>query len=344
MEYSLFIFGNGIGNNICPKEFSLLNAINDILNNSGSTYGQEFKDYVNTEIIKDLSFSEDDLEKLHFIADCISTFQEDAKKLGLLNIENVESFIDNSQRFIHDIGCHFFEKSLAVQGESEKKYKIASLKTFLNYLKDYMQKNLTHVATTNYDAFLYSFFIDNKIVDGYSGTLIDGLTDSGFTSNNLERYCSGKLGYYLHLHGSPLFYTDNGSEIKKHSFSKNQKKINNINKTNNKYEHIVLSHSKYKNKIIASSELLSTYQEYFKLSLKESNNIYIIGHGCKDKHITDLVLKEAKSNPNKKIYIYHRNEENHEWANEIAQKQKVKRKIVNLFDIDFDEISKDKKT
>jgi hypothetical protein len=72
-------------------------------------------------------------------------------------------------------------------------------------LINFVSSTKSHVATLNYDKLLYEEFINAGICSGFSGQLVDGFTSSGFDSSNLVRLYGRNFGYYMHLHGSPLF-------------------------------------------------------------------------------------------------------------------------------------------
>ena len=128
---------------------------------------------------------------------------------------------------------------------------------FIVPLVDFINKTRSHVATLNYDKLLYDAFLDKDIVCGnyYSTKLVDGMIHSGFSSDTLERQFGNSFGYYLHLHGSPLFYENNGY-FGKHSRS--------FLEGSNSFpsKHIVLTHVRRKIAVISASPTLSTYWSF----------------------------------------------------------------------------------
>jgi len=82
---------------------------------------------------------------------------------------------------------------------------------FENSVVDYVRETKSHVATLNYDKLLYQSLIENEILSGFDGTLVDGMLNRGFDEKALERRYGKDFGYYLHLHGSPLFYEHRGN-------------------------------------------------------------------------------------------------------------------------------------
>ncbi len=153
---------------------------------------------------------------------------------------------------------------------------------FVNPLVNFIKATCSHVATLNYDKLLYSAFIENGIFNGYSGYLVDGMLDQGFSADALERKYGKNFGYYLHLHGSPLFVIRGASIVKlprdelTDAFSEASQQI-------------VLTHIKHKPSVIAASSVLSTYWDYLQFSLSEANEIFLFGYSGLDKHLNMLL-------------------------------------------------------
>src|SRR5690606_6794845 len=124
--------------------------------------------------------------------------------------------------------------------------------------------------------------IDNDVVRGYRGCLVDGMLNSGFSSNALVRRNGNKFGYYLHLHGSPLFVTDADKIIKlpRHTLTEEM---------NEQSQHLVLTHVKHKTSVIAASSVLSTYCDYLQFSLSEAEDIVLFGYSGVDSHLNILL-------------------------------------------------------
>lgn len=153
---------------------------------------------------------------------------------------------------------------------------------------DFVKKTKSHVATLNYDKLLYDEFISAKICDGFSGQLVDGFPDSGFDGSCLVRKYSKSFGYYMHLHGSPLF-RDKGNVTYKLATSDISK--GNIFGS----KHIVLTHIPHKPSVITASEVLSTYWNYLILSLSEVEEIILFGYSGCDTHLNKILKMYANS-------------------------------------------------
>ena len=134
----------------------------------------------------------------------------------------------------------------------------------------------------NYDKLLYNSFIKNSILSGYDGYLVDGMLSKGFDSEALERMYKKNFGYYLHLHGSPLFVNKNG-KVKK--LSRDDLTI----EGNEVGEHLVLTHVKHKPSVIAASDVLSTYWNYLHFTLREAQEIILFGYAGLDDHLNKVI-------------------------------------------------------
>lgn len=162
---------------------------------------------------------------------------------------------------------------------------------FIAALSTFIQQTNSHVATLNYDRLLYGSFIDRNILSGYGGNLVDGITNNGFDPANLERLWGRTFGYYLHLHGSPLFYTDTNGRIRKlqrHEIS---------TFTANPSDHIVLTHVAHKRSVISASPILTTYWHYLHRALQEATQIVVVGYSGCDIHLNELIAMYGAYKP-----------------------------------------------
>ncbi|MCP3966865.1 MAG: hypothetical protein GY750_05135 [Lentisphaerae bacterium] len=107
----------------------------------------------------------------------------------------------------------------------------------------------------------------------------------GFDKDNLERHNNKNFGLYLHLHGSPLFYQENGC-IKKSSLGDVYK---NLQRPDTEHNHIVLTHKLYKQEVIDDSRLLKTYWDKIGFCLGESNELILLGYSGNDDHLNNIL-------------------------------------------------------
>jgi len=166
-------------------------------------------------------------------------------------------------------------------------------------LVKYVRDNNPHIITLNYDALLYGLFCKKhkfgrlkpyRPCDDFSGALIDGFTDKdGFSSVNFSHITDTSLGYFLHLHGTPVFAEGNfdigGETISRPT--KLRREEMRANKSSGK--HIVLNHGKMKPAIIASSPILSLYWERFQEAVLKSQRIVLFGYSGDDHHLNEVI-------------------------------------------------------
>jgi len=153
---------------------------------------------------------------------------------------------------------------------------------FSTSLSNFIRETQSHVATLNYDKLLYDLLINNGIVSGFNGHLIDGITNTGFSCTNLERRYGNNFGFYLHLHGSPLFKDRNGVIRKLSRFEINPEQPE-------PSAHIVLTHIQHKPTVISSSAILSAYWQHLNFALSESDEVILFGYSGLDKHLNGLL-------------------------------------------------------
>lgn len=177
---------------------------------------------------------------------------------------------------------------------------------FLQPLIKFVRSTNSHIATLNYDKLLYGAFIDAGLLAGYNGNLVDGLVNNGFSANNLLRLYGNNFGYYLHLHGSPLFYEYAGTirKYQRHELSMY---------TTNPSEHIVLTHVQHKRSVIDASPLLSVYWNYLQFCLSEAQEIFIVGYSGCDTHLNNIISIYAQQ---KRVLIV-------EWKSNIPDQERL---------------------
>jgi len=307
MTRKLLIFGNGLGMALDPSHFSLERALKDVWNNA---------DFLTSEHKTLIEYcykhdgppqGEHELETLYqAITHCqgLSDIGDTESEHWLTSCG--QSFPEITSKYFHAVATnlHLYDKELPDD--------------FLNSLTDFIKCSKSHVATLNYDKLLYSPFIGMNVVTGdYRSTkLVDGMIHSGFGSDSLERRYSNDFGYYLHLHGSPLFYSNNGYYRKK--------SLGNLSSRDSfASNHIVLTHFSRKPSVIASSGILSTYWSYLPLVLNEAEEVIIFGYSGLDKHLNRLLNINGR---NKDIRVVEwigsgeRSERENFWEKELGRK------------------------
>jgi hypothetical protein len=275
MNRKIIIFGNGIGMALDPVHFSLTNALNDVWDMQSVLVDSQ-KELIGKSIGRTGSPSgEDELDTLHLAVTACTTLNNiSSDRVHLLSGDG-KNFPVMVARYIHKVATrlHNFDGALP-----EK---------FVEKLVEFIKDTKSHVATLNYDKLIYSSFIENGVFNGYCGDLVDGMIDAGFDPDNLERLYGKNFGYYLHLHGSPLFINSNGL-IKKMNRDNLTIQDDRIGK------HIVLTHVKHKPEVIAASGVLSAYWGYLRFALSEVDEIILFGYSGIDEHLNELIKPYTK--------------------------------------------------
>lgn len=270
MARKLIIFGNGLGMALDSTHFSLDRALAEIWNRPN------FLTNIQKQLIERClqrqgpPAGEHELDTLHqAITYCKALNQIGEGNVHWLTDDGL-NFPEITSTYIHKVATwlHNYDEGLPQR--------------FENALVEFVKNTRTHIATLNYDKLLYNSFIDNGIFNGYDGYLVDGMLGHGFLSEALERKYGRRFGYYLHLHGSPLFINQGESVLK---LSRHQLTV----ERDEPSEHIVLTHIKRKPSVIAASNILSTYWDYLRFALFESEEIILFGYSGLDVHLNMLI-------------------------------------------------------
>ena len=180
------------------------------------------------------------------------------------------------------------------EGNQSKRCKLPE--DFVTPLRDAVRENHCHVATLNYDGLLSSALSTLTPQESAEPILFDGFVDGKFDRVNLFRTKS-RGGWYLHLHGCPLFVDRSKAKPQKMSertLIRKSKSLKNVGK------HVVLTHFERKPGVIARSEILSTYWEFLERAIEESEEIYFFGYSGNDRHLNRLV---AQKRSNKRVQV-----------------------------------------
>lgn len=270
MARKIIIFGNGLGMALDEAHFSLTAALADIWNSSGFLTTRQ-KQLIERCLQRGgPPEGEHELDTLHQAV----TYCKALGRIGEGQVhwltEDGLNFPEITATYIHKVATRLHNYEGGLPDEFEES------------LVSFVKATRSHVATLNYDKLLYNSFIDNKVCDGYRGYLVDGMLKQGFASKALERKYKNEFGYYLHLHGSPLFVNRPQGAVKL--------KLEELTLDKNEdSEHIVLTHIKRKPSVIAASHVLSTYWNYLQIALSESEEIILFGYSGLDTHLNLLL-------------------------------------------------------
>lgn len=277
MPRSTIIFGNGLGMALSPNYFALSAALRDVWSGSANFYPGH-KRLVASAIpgLTDDDFprTEEQLDQLQ-VAIVASEFLRkfETEEIKWLD-ESAKDLPEAFRRFLHEVATYFHASGLILP------------LVFVQALASYVRETKSHVATLNYDNLLYDGLKSQGVLDGYRGTLLDGFHRDGFQNENMTRYSAARHGWYLHLHGSPLFIGNakvmgEGRRL----FEPNES------------SHIVLTHVKHKPLVIEGSAILSSYWDRFHEALAESGKIFIVGYSGEDTHLNQSIADRANDRP-----------------------------------------------
>jgi hypothetical protein len=257
MVRSTIIVGNGLGMALDPEFFKLETAIDTIWNSQRVSSSQKelISLCLSAQGVHDRKpQGEDDFDILHRAVGACQFLKDISFGANENNwlTDDGQLFPQEIQKFITSVAWHFHG------------YPRALPSGFVESLASFIRKTNSHVATLNYDNLLYQKLIEENILHGYDGYLVDGFhTRTGFNKQHLERKKKKTFGYYLHLHGSPLFVDDNGITVKQ-----GQQIPWDV-----PTKHLVLTYVKHKSSVIDNSEVLKVYWQYFGKGLRESKRL-----------------------------------------------------------------------
>jgi hypothetical protein len=280
MSRFLFIFGNGLGMALDSDYFSLSSGLQSVWN--GSEYFTAEHKRLVTSAIPGLSSegfpeSEEQLDQLQ-VAIVASEY------LSGFESENIQWLNDSSRelpnafrRFVHEVASYFHDSGFSLP------------RNFVEPLSQYIYETKSHVAVLNYDNLLYDAFTRQGLLNGYHGTLIDGFLRSGFAKENLDRHNTRRLGWYLHLHGSPLYVDNEKLMGNRRLFVMPDERC-----------HVVLTHVEHKPMVIGSSPILSEYWSRLPKAIKEADKVVLFGYSGCDTHLNEILASHCKG---KEIHI-----------------------------------------
>jgi hypothetical protein len=283
MPRKTIIFGNGLGMALDDQAFRLSTAISEVWSD-----GEFLTDEQRSLISACLEVgvidegrppeSEQELDRLQrVLAACDFLRDIDVPDGGHWLTDRGQMFPDAIRVFIHKVAARFHRVGVLPDA-------------FINPLCEFIRDTCSHVATLNYDDLLYVPFVQNGVCRDWRGELVDGVRTEGFSERNLIRYRNNNFGWYLHLHGSPLFYTDADGSIKKIRSA-------NLDRFATNRGHIVLTHVKHKPSVIQSSEILRSYWRHFSLALDESSEVVLFGYSGCDEHLNGLLAARSSRLP-----------------------------------------------
>ncbi|WP_298907391.1 hypothetical protein [uncultured Aliiroseovarius sp.] len=273
----LYIFGNGLGRSFDNDFYCLDRALKTSWGEEGPLSAQQrqlINSCLDDELIEneaEAPTSEEQLRDLQRVVDAcdlIAVFQERTNyDEGWLTGEGVE-FPRAVRRYFHHAASQFHDQNKYLP------------EVFANRFREFVREHRPHIATLNYDDLLYDAYVGYDIASDH--LLRDGFFKSFDFEKHQGYFNSQNEGWFLHLHGSPLFVTRNGIDQKLTradlgSYRGSEK------------THLVLTHAKSKPGAIRSSPILSAYWKELDTILCEPTEVTLFGYGGMDLHLNNLL-------------------------------------------------------
>lgn len=291
------LFGNGLGMALDPEYFALRSGIRHVWGDSGSnSMSEEVKRAITMCLplvngsTPDIPESEDQLSRLHEVVSACDILKSTEGNSSFWLTDKGLSFPNYVNFFIGLVGNYFHQHKSTLTKDRP---------SFIKSFAERIRNDNIHVATLNYDDLLYSPLIEGNIMDGYHGELVDGFWRDGFKEENLERKQGRNFGWYLHLHGSPLFVGSSRGQAKKLTRESLQANVN----KQDFYRHIVLTHTKVKPEVISGSAVLASYWDFFGRALSESRRLIVFGYSGEDTHVNKAIKQWQRTCSDPQILI-----------------------------------------
>jgi hypothetical protein len=275
MPRKTVIFGNGLGMALDSAYFSLDRALGHVWD--GAVLDDPAKNLI-CQCLRgedaDRPHGEAELDILHYaLSACDFLNAVGGGEFHWLSAEG-QNFPVAVRRLFYETAVQFHQ------------YEGALPAPFCDSLSHFLRTTRSHIATLNYDNLIYQPLIERGVLAGYDGALVDGFHRDGFGVEHMERWFGNNFGYYMHLHGSPLFVNRGRAIVKIR-----QREL--VPETDTVSSHIVLSHVRHKPIIIGASPLLTAYWQYLLQAIGESTEVIMVGYSGLDNHLNDVLRRSA---------------------------------------------------
>lgn len=284
MTKKLYIFGNGLGRAFNNDFYSLERAMKEPWNND-SLLSDVQKELICNCLDDDVIEEDDcgptaehqltDLQRVITACDLISGFES---KLSTGTeawlTDRGKEFPQAIRRYFHDVASRFHNPEMQLPLD------------FAAKLRTFVRARRPHIATLNYDDLLYESFTGSDIFRSH--ILRDGFLYGGFNFEQQEGWYASDEGWFLHLHGSPLFINRNGNAQKVQRTDLPAYQGTNSN-------HLVLTNATSKPSVIQNSVVLKHYWRKLKEIVDVGAEVTLFGYGGGDLHLNDLLAKTGES-------------------------------------------------
>lgn len=251
-----------------------------------------------------------DLQRVIDACDLTGSFQQQVDGNGGWLTEEGQNFPNAVRRYFHHAASEFHDAGIALPPRFAENY------------REFIRRERPHIATLNYDDLLYDAYVGTDIAESHF------LRDGFFGDFDMERHKgfmdAENEGWFLHLHGSPLFVTRRGVETK--LLRAQLSSYRGYEQT-----HLVLTHAKSKPGAIRTSPVLQAYWKELDEILKRPTEVIIFGCSGEDEHLNHIL---RRSSDDIKIRVVTRNPEFE--ADEVAAwRIRLKGKDISADDFEF---------
>lgn len=308
MSKKLIVFGNGLGMALNPDHFLLTNAMNRVWACPSRLSEGEKRTLGSLKGIEKETGpqSEDDLTSAQIALAYLSSFQA---RLGDQALR--EWFKEDALNYPNTLNKYVFEVAFELYNYTIPRTSMKLWDDFLTHLVIFIRDTRSHIATLNYDDLLYAPFVDgheffengedkyltltkpDPASENKAPYLRDGFWSHSrgiapqFTPSSFD--WKGDCGWYLHLHGSPLYITNGKAKKMKRSEVSGSSK--------NWRRHIVLANRHDKETIIRRSEILNDYwKNRLPKCIEDAEEIILFGYSGNDIHLNELI-KDKRRGP-----------------------------------------------
>tara|TARA_R110000868_G_scaffold393332_2_gene664295 strand:+ start:80 stop:1204 length:1125 start_codon:yes stop_codon:yes gene_type:complete len=301
MSKKLIIFGNGLGMALNPDHFLLTNAMTRVWDCPTRLSVGEKTTLGSLKGIETATGpkNEDELATAQVALAYLSSFRAELGDEALS-----EWFKEDALNYPGTLNKYVFEVAYELYSYLIPEEQRTLWKDFLTSLTCFIRDTRSHIATLNYDDLLYAPFVDgHHFIEGGKTKWLC-LTKKDPESSNIAPYLrdgffkgagqtltaftpdsfnwAGDCGYYLHLHGSPLYVSDTDAR------KLNRSEV--ATSTRTLRRHIVLANRKDKETIIRRSEILSDYWDNrLPKCIADAEEIILFGYSGLDLHLNELI-------------------------------------------------------
>ncbi|MBO6898615.1 MAG: hypothetical protein JJ868_14680 [Shimia sp.] len=329
MTKQTLLFGNGLGRSFDNDFYSLERALNtswdaeDVLDDNQRTLICNCLDDDLLEGDLKAPTAEEDLRDLQRVLNACDTIKSFEEKIGTGD----EGWLNGHGRQFPVAIRKYFHHAATQFHSADKRLP----NDFANDLRAFVREARPNIATLNYDDLLYECFTETDIFNQHM--LRDGFFQNFDIATHTQYYDANTEGWFLHLHGSPLFVTRNGVARKLL-----RAQLNTYMGTNS--VHLVLTNAKSKPSVIANSTILSAYWKKLAWAFSQPCQLTLVGYGGGDLHLNKLI-RDSKGMECVRVVCRNaddskENQEEH-WKNTLRLPAEVNLECIFVDDIlDFD--------